>query len=197
MHPIGFVYLTTNLVNCKRYIGQCKFSNRRWKTYLGSGKLLNKAFKKYGKENFEKEIICYAFTMDDLNYLETYFIAEYNAVTDPNFYNLAAGGYATRGFQGKKHSEEHKKMMSEKLKGHKVSRKVIDHMRDLGKTPKSNEMKELLREKTKAAWENGTHKRAKPVSIYGKTYPTKQTACKDLNVSRRKLDDLLKGFQPM
>ena len=54
MIPFGFVYITTNLVNCKRYIGQCRFSNPRWKTYIGSGKLIKIAIKKYGKENYTK-----------------------------------------------------------------------------------------------------------------------------------------------
>ena len=50
-NPYGFIYITTNMVNGKRYIGQKKFCDG-WKTYLGSGKLLKKAIKKYCKENF-------------------------------------------------------------------------------------------------------------------------------------------------
>ena len=49
-NPYGFIYITTNMVNGKRYIGQKKFCDG-WKTYLGSGKLLKEAIKKYGKEN--------------------------------------------------------------------------------------------------------------------------------------------------
>ena len=43
-NPYGFIYITTNMINGKRYIGQKKFCNR-WKTYLGSGTLLIKALK--------------------------------------------------------------------------------------------------------------------------------------------------------
>ena len=47
------VYLITNLINGKRYIGMDSKNNPQ---YLGSGTLILKAIKKYGKENFKKEI---------------------------------------------------------------------------------------------------------------------------------------------
>jgi hypothetical protein len=48
------IYKITNKVNSKIYIGQDKHDNPN---YLGSGKILHLAFKKYGSENFIKEII--------------------------------------------------------------------------------------------------------------------------------------------
>ena len=50
-NPYGFIYITTNMVNGMRYLGQKKF-DRGWKNYLGSGAVLRKAINKYGKENF-------------------------------------------------------------------------------------------------------------------------------------------------
>ena len=52
---MAYIYLTTNLVNGKKYIGQHNGSIKD--DYLGSGVLLVKAIKKYGKENFKKEIL--------------------------------------------------------------------------------------------------------------------------------------------
>ncbi len=46
----GYIYLTTNLINKKKYVGQHK-SSKFDERYKGSGKLIKKAFKKYGKEN--------------------------------------------------------------------------------------------------------------------------------------------------
>ena len=47
--------MTTNLINNKKYIGMHYGSEDD--DYLGSGKLLTRAIKKYGKENFKREIL--------------------------------------------------------------------------------------------------------------------------------------------
>lgn len=51
-----FIYKTINLITSKIYIGQ---HNGSYKNYLGSGVYLNRAIKKYGRNNFKKEIIEY------------------------------------------------------------------------------------------------------------------------------------------
>ena len=54
----GFIYITTNHINGKKYIGQKKYDKSgKWKKYLGSGLALKNAITKYGVENFSKEII--------------------------------------------------------------------------------------------------------------------------------------------
>ena len=68
MKPYGFIYITTNLVNGRKYLGQCSKLNDQ--KYLGSGKYIKKAIKKYGRSNFSREIVMYAFSKEDLNYLE-------------------------------------------------------------------------------------------------------------------------------
>lgn len=83
------VYCTTNLINGKKYIGRDLRNNPK---YLGSGKLFRAAIKKYGKENFEKEILCYAQDNNDLNELEKYYIDYYNAQKSDLFYNITSGG---------------------------------------------------------------------------------------------------------
>lgn len=50
------VYKITNRINGKIYIGVHKTENVN-DSYYGSGKYLKNALKKYGKENFEREII--------------------------------------------------------------------------------------------------------------------------------------------
>lgn len=87
----GFIYITTNNINGKRYIGMCK--NTHEKNYLGSGKVLKDAIKKYGKENFTREILQECQSFEELSRAEKYWIEKFNAVTSCEFYNLTSGGF--------------------------------------------------------------------------------------------------------
>ena len=89
----GFIYITTNHINGKKYIGQKQYDkNNKWKTYLGSGIYLKRAIDKYGAENFSKEIIENCETKTSLDERERYWIEYYNAVESDKFYNIASGG---------------------------------------------------------------------------------------------------------
>lgn len=83
------VYITTNIINGKKYIGKDEQNNPK---YLGSGNLFKEAIKKYGRENFQKEILAVACNREDLCELEAYYIDYYCAQTSDLFYNLAPGG---------------------------------------------------------------------------------------------------------
>lgn len=87
----GYVYLTTNLVNNRKYIGQHRASEFTT-DYKGSGKLIKQAFKKYGWDNFEVELLQECSTEEELNESEIKWIAEYEAVYSEEFYNIAYGG---------------------------------------------------------------------------------------------------------
>lgn len=89
----GFIYMTHNMVNGKKYIGQKKISVRsNWRSYLGSGKELNNAIKKYGKDNFYKDILESCMNQEELDAREIYWITYYDAVNSPIFYNIMPGG---------------------------------------------------------------------------------------------------------
>lgn len=111
----GFVYITTNVINNKKYIGQRKYS-AGWESYLGSGVALKAAIKKYGRDNFIREIVYTATSEEDLNEVEYTLIAEYKAVESGEFYNLVDGGGTVTGM---KHSAETKRGMSERNSGEK------------------------------------------------------------------------------
>lgn len=51
-----FVYLTTNFINNKQYVGEHSSEDFN-DAYLGSGVAIKKALKKYGKENFSRKIL--------------------------------------------------------------------------------------------------------------------------------------------
>ena len=87
----GFIYITTNLVNGRQYIGQRKHGKGD-RYYLGSGVALKNAIKKYGRNNFRREILEECSSREALDLAEIKWIAHYNAVQDEHFYNIAEGG---------------------------------------------------------------------------------------------------------
>lgn len=106
----GFIYITTNLINGKKYIGQKKgYSD----TYLGSGKVLKLAIKKYGRENFKREILDYAYSKDELNLKEDYYIHKYNAHHSDEFYNISSS-YTPNVWEDK--TEEEKQELIETIR---------------------------------------------------------------------------------
>lgn len=110
----GYIYKITNLINNKQYIGQHAseiFDNK----YFGSGKLLIKAIKKYGKENFKVDIIEWCNSQEQLDKQEIYWISYYDAVNSDNFYNLAIGG-SCGNRKGSKFSDEAKNIVQMHIK---------------------------------------------------------------------------------
>lgn len=85
-----FIYITENLVNGKKYIG--KHSGEISDLYFGSGTVLKLAIEKYGVENFKRHIVEIVDTADALDDAEKRWIETHNALHDPLFYNLTAGG---------------------------------------------------------------------------------------------------------
>lgn len=134
----GYIYLTTNLVNNKKYIGKHKASKFD-SDYKGSGKALKRAIKKYSSDNFKVELLEKCYSEDILNNKEKYYIEKFNAVESRNFYNMKDGGdggfpphsgknhpmYGKRGKDnpnyGKKHIKPHgpNKLISESKLGKK------------------------------------------------------------------------------
>ena len=90
-----YIYKITNKINGKCYIGQTTDYNRRFREHKSLGydskekdKALYLAFKKYGIENFDFEVI--EDKTVNYNEREKYWIAYYNAYT--NGYNMTEGG---------------------------------------------------------------------------------------------------------
>ena len=105
----GFIYETTNLINGKKYIGKKQFIDG-WETYLGSGILLQKAIKKYKRDNFKRLILCGCETEEELNEKEKFYIHLYNANYNEMYYNIAEGGTGGKTTEnGKKHPKSNKK----------------------------------------------------------------------------------------
>lgn len=87
----GYIYLTTNLLNGKKYIGRHKSETFDLK-YKGSGKIICNALQKEGWDNFTCNILYECNSEEELNNKEAYYIDLYNAVQSKDFYNLKPGG---------------------------------------------------------------------------------------------------------
>lgn len=83
------VYKLTNLKNRKIYIG--KYSGKQFDYYYGSGVVIAKAMKKYGKENFKKEILFEFRTEQEAWDKETELVTK-EFIKKNKTYNLTVGG---------------------------------------------------------------------------------------------------------
>lgn len=97
---MGFIYMLTNKVDGKRYIGQTQQDDitKRWDKYKYKaknciGQYLYNALVKYGVDNFRFQIICICFN-DYCNEYEIDYIKKYNTIV-PGGYNIQKGGKST------------------------------------------------------------------------------------------------------
>ena len=87
---LGIIYIPTNLINGKQYVGQTtRDLKERIKGHKKHGCLLHNAIKKYGFKNFK--VISFSCPEKDLDWTETFLIKELNTLA-PNGYNLQTGG---------------------------------------------------------------------------------------------------------
>ena len=112
----NLVYRTENKLDNKFYYGVHNGSNP---DYLGSGKLLKRAIKKYGKDNFVRRTIMEFDTLEEAYAFEAIMVDK-QLIEDPKCYNVATGGHGgwdhidtpSYGNLGKTHSKETKAKMS-------------------------------------------------------------------------------------
>jgi group I intron endonuclease len=137
MDKIFYNYITTNIINNKQYIGTHSTINID-DGYLGSGNIILRSIKKYGKHNFKREILCYCETEQEAFDNESKFIEQYKTLS-PNGYNISPkGGLGYIGSLSKESiekmrksklgiypSEETRKKMSEKSKGRIKSKETL------------------------------------------------------------------------
>lgn len=137
-----YLYLRTNLINGKQYVGQTSDIKRRERDWRKlntnySNKNLNDDRKKYGLENFKIELleICENIESDEK---ERMYIEKYNTIY-PNGYNKYSGGLKNFSFKmleeikekiskttkGITKSEETKRKISAGLKNHPAKSKLV------------------------------------------------------------------------
>jgi group I intron endonuclease len=134
------IYLTTNTINGKKYIGK---DRNNLKSYLGGGTDLNKDIKKYGRNYFKKEILENCLSIEELNQREIYWLKHFDAASNPLFYNKTNKSYGrtdkftkTEAYlnRGKKISQSNKG--KSKPEYWKNSTQLKEHGKNLGNSNK-------------------------------------------------------------
>jgi hypothetical protein len=147
------IYKTTNIINNKIYIGKHQTENIN-DTYLGSGVALERAIKRYGKQNFKKEILFVFNTEKEMNEKEKELVTESFIATNKT-YNMGVGGEGGSHFKGKNHSIETKQKLSEMAKDRKFSDEARRKISEANKKRVlSDETKKKLSEKAKLRFQN-------------------------------------------
>lgn len=125
------IYKTTNKLNGKFYIGKHETKNLN-DSYYGSGKAIKEAIRKYGIENFEKELLFIFDNENDMNLKEKELITE-EFINRKDTYNLGIGGEGGAHFKGKKHSDESIKKRTASRKNNILSDESRRKMSEAGK----------------------------------------------------------------
>lgn len=152
------VYLIINNLNSKKYIGVHKEQpDEDLYSYMGSGKAITTAVKKYGVENFTKVILARFDTREPMVTMEEQLVTQ-DIVESKEYYNMRTGGdhgllseeqreklsAALKGKPRRPLSEEHRANISAALKGKPVSEERRANM-------KGRSLSEEHREKISAA----------------------------------------------
>lgn len=159
----GFIYLWTNNINGKKYIGS-HIGNIN-DGYIGSGVAFNRAIIKYGIDNFKREIIEYVDKKEDVLIREQYYIDLYDAANSKQFYNIKpkAGG----GFEFINSIPEIRKNNIDRLK---TIWKHLPHPKGHSGKVHSEEVKRKISESSKKSAKHRKYNRSKPIlqfDLYG------------------------------
>ena len=100
---IGFVYLITNLVNGRMYVGKKLFFSSKskqvkgkkkkfkaesdWRSYYGSNGAIQQDVKDLGPDNFKREILYLCSSKSECSYWEAYEQFTRKAILDQKYYN--------------------------------------------------------------------------------------------------------------
>lgn len=145
----GYVYISTNLINGKMYVGQSKGKFRE--NYFGSGKIISQSVLKYGESSFKVLPIEFCKSRSELNECEKKWIWFLDAIKSKSFYNIAKGGeggHTIAGYNDEQKAIYHKNM-SKALKGRKFTdehkRKISESLKLVDRTGSKNNYSERCR----------------------------------------------------
>lgn len=131
-----FVYLITNKLNNKFYIGKTRYLNLRWSQHKCNAFTKRKisplytAFRKYGLENFKMTVLKQCNSDQEAYELERVLISLFKSNIRSIGYNLSKGGEGSGGFKvSQKNKEKYKNLYSgEKSHRSKLTNLEVENM---------------------------------------------------------------------
>jgi len=122
------IYVITNLVNGKKYVGKTRLPiERRWQHHLskckmGSNYRLYQAIRKYGINSFKIESVATTSSEETLSLLEREWITKLDTYNYEFGYNMTTGG---DGWSGNTHTEETRRKIGRKSEGRPKTEKFL------------------------------------------------------------------------
>lgn len=166
------LYEVRNTVNDKIYIGIHK-TDDPYDDYLGSGKLIDRAIKKYGKENFSKKILDTFASLEDARNKEKEIVNEIFIGRDDTYNIAIGGGLGGRELNGLTFANrKHTKETIEKLRVSSTGRSCMTEQgkQSISHHNKTNESrKQKLREAFAGVPKSEEHKKKISKSLLGKS----------------------------
>lgn len=194
-----YIYLIRNKINNKIYIGKRKCPINKTPItdpYMGSGKIIRDAIKKYGIENFEKEVLFDNIVdVKSLNILEIETIKKYSSTNKKIGYNRTIGGdggnlimffneqelknYKNK-LSNRTHTEETKQKLREKVNYDSIKKNLIKARK------RHNEL-------IKSGWrQTFTQETRKKMSDSRKGKKVKRVLCVETNIIYNSMQDAAK-----
>lgn len=177
----GVIYLITNLLDGKKYVGQTtRTSEQRFKEHANcKTSLIGKAIRKYGVKNFSVKVLEECNTSEQLNEREKFWITQFDCKV-PNGYNQTDGGH-----NGQVHTPEARAKISEA----NIRRK---------RKKLSDETRKKIQLATKKYWakvhrhEKTRHNVSRPrMRIWGDIYPILEAEFQKKSITISKLVEVL------
>lgn len=123
----GYIYKITNLINGKIYVG-LRSSSTFDKAYWGGGSDIHAARLEFGIENFEREILQWCDSYDELCRAEKYWIEKLNARNPDIGYNIQPGGVREYGYAHAESTKQRLKMIAKNRRkyGYWINNGIIE-----------------------------------------------------------------------
>ena len=187
-YDFSCIYLWTNLVNGKKYVGQTTCFHRRMKTYRYTypNAYMEHAVNKHGLDNFDITILERDVPLDKLDEREQYWLDYYQSYDLDKGYNICKVASTTKGItHTEEWCQEHSDYMKEKWKD--AEYRNFWHNRMSGEN-------NYFYGKRFSGDKNGHAKAVRCVEL-NKIYTTVQEASKCSGTSRQNISHVLNGRQ--